>query len=253
MLKNLSKSLLCCAALFTASANANLIEVDLELQLLADVSYSVDAKEYALQLQGYSNAFRDANVISAIESGTIGSIAVQYIEWSGSADQAIQLDWTLIDSQASAYAFADALDALTRAFDNNTAPGSALNFGSSLFFNNDYDAARQVIDVSGDGNQNQGSSTSAARDAALAAGIDTINGITIGDASGLQDFYKQNIIGGTNAFHIHADSFADFTAGISQKLVREITGGGSEIPEPSSVALFGLALLGFASASRKKA
>lgn len=253
MLKNISKTLLCCAALFGANANANLIEVDLELQLLADVSGSVNSNEYALQLQGYSAAFRDTNVIDAILAGANNSIAVQYIEWSSSSSQEVQVDWTLIDSAQDALDFANTLDALTRAFSGLTAPGDALTFGTDLFFNNDYTAARQVIDVSGDGAHNSGSSTSAARDAALAAGVDTINGITIGDESGLSEFYQNNIIGGIDAFHLHAATFGDFTAGIEQKLLREITGGGgATVPEPSSIALFGLAILGLASASRKK-
>lgn len=254
MLKKIANTLLVCTALFGANANANLIQVDLELQLLADVSGSVDSSEYALQLQGYSNSFRDASVIAAIEAGTIGSIAVQYIEWGSSNQQQVQLDWTFIDSAASANAFADALDALSRAYSGSTAIGSAINFGANLFFNNQYDAVRQVMDVSGDGQQNNGANTATARDAALALGVDTINGITIGNDSGLQSYYQNNVIGGVNAFHIHADTFADFTAGIQQKLVREITGGGgATVPEPSSIALFGLAILGLASANRKKA
>ena len=81
MLKKLCQTALCFAAFSTFSANANLM-VDVELQLLTDVSGIVNTTEYNLQRQGYVNAFRNSEVIDSILAGTNGSIAVQYIEWS---------------------------------------------------------------------------------------------------------------------------------------------------------------------------
>ncbi|WP_286270305.1 DUF1194 domain-containing protein [Thalassotalea hakodatensis] len=232
------------SALFAAtalSAQANTI-VDLELQLLADVSGSVDSGEYALQLQGYEQAFRSASVHAAIEAGTEGKIAVQYLEWSGSSSQSVQVDWTLIDTAADAIAFADQLALLSRAFSGSTGIGSAIAFGATLFGTNDFDAARQVMDVSGDGTNNDGVSVTTARDNALAGGIDTINGITIGSA-GVGTYYQNNVIGGFNAFHLHAATFADFQAGIERKLIREIS---ATVSEPGTIAMVGLALFGLA-------
>jgi hypothetical protein len=236
--------------MLSLNINAALItDVDLELQLLADTSGSVDSTEYNLQLTGYINAFRSASVISAIESGVIGSIAVQYIEWSDSAEQSILVDWTYISNAVEANAFADSLQASTRLYSSSTAPGSALDFGAPLFFNNDFNALRQVIDVSGDGSKNAGADTSDSRDAALASGVDTINGITIGDASGLATWYQDNVIGGDNAFHIHATTFAEFETGIENKLIKEIS---VDVPEPSTLAIFALGMIGLASRRYKK-
>ncbi|NRA72267.1 MAG: DUF1194 domain-containing protein [Gammaproteobacteria bacterium] len=248
--KFVASTLLCSAAL-AGMANATL--VDLELQLLTDVSTSISdapwGNEYGLQLQGYSAAFRNESIIDAILAGKEGSIAVQYIEWSDFNKQAVQLDWILIDSKESALAFADSLDALTRQYHGNTAIGSAINYGVSKFFNNGFTSNRQVIDISGDGEINDGAPISEARDAAFLAGIDTINGITIGDESGLSEFYINNVIGGSNAFHLHATDFSTFNAGIQQKLLREIS---TQVPEPTSIALFGLGLLGMSRLNRSK-
>jgi hypothetical protein len=250
MLKKLCQSALCLAALTTFSANANLL-VDVELQLLTDVSGSVNSTEYNLQRQGYIDAFRNSEVIDSILAGSNGSIAVQYIEWSGNTEQSNQIDWFLIDSAASANAFADAIAATSRAFNGGTGIAAAINYGAGLFSTNTFDSLRQVMDVSGDGVENRSGDVAGARDAALAGEVDTINGITIGTASGLGSFYQSNVIGGTDAFHLHATTFETFSAGIKTKLKREIIA--AQIPEPSSIALMGLAIIGLFGANRKRA
>lgn len=249
MFKNLFKTIFLITSLASLNTNATVI-VDLELQLLADISGSVSASEYNLQLQGYKDAFNDASVVNAILAGTVGAIAVQYIEWSESA--AIGVDWTFINSVASASAFAASLGPRISSgtVGSLTAPGTAINFGSPLFASNLYQSTRQVMDVSGDGTRNTGANTSAARDAALALGIDTINGITIGGLASLDAWYLKNIIGGTNAFLNSANTFTDFTVDVRNKLKREIQG--KPVPEPPSIALLGLAVIGLFSASRKK-
>jgi hypothetical protein len=196
--------------------------VDLELQLLMDVSGSVDDTEFLLQRGGYSAAFRDPETVSRILGCGGGTIAVQLVYWSGASQQQVAVDWTEIDSATSASAFADAIDAAARPFAGATAPGSAINFGYPLIFSNGFTSARQVIDVSGDGAQNNGADTSDARDAALAAGVDAINGVVILGEPGLEDFYNNNIKGGTGAFVVTAATFADFGQAIKDKLGQEI-------------------------------
>ncbi len=221
--------------------------VGLELVLLADLSGSVSTTEFNLQKTGYVNAFQDAAVQAAIAS-TAGGIAVTLVYWSGAGQQSQVVAWTHITNAAQSNAFAAAIAGTTQIFQGQTAPGSALNFATPLFSTNLFDSNRQVIDVSGDGAENDGADTSTARDAALAAGVDTINGLPILGESGLLAWYQNNIQGGTNSFTTAAANFDTFEAAIKTKLTTEITNA----PEGgTTIAMLGLALAGLAAFGRK--
>ncbi len=204
--------------------------VDLELVLAVDCSGSVDSDEFALQIRGYASALTHPSVLRAIQSGRIGAIGVTYVQWSGPSIQNQAVGWTVIKDASSARAFADAMLAARRQiFGGGTSLSGAVDYGRTLFGTGGLQSDRRTIDVSGDGINNRGRVPTAARDEAVADGI-TINGLPIlTDFAMLDEYYKDNVVGGPGAFVIPAENFESFAAAILNKLVREI----AEVPGKS--------------------
>lgn len=199
------------------------VPVDLELILAIDSSDSVDGREYALQVGGLADAFRDPAVHRAISDGPLGSIAVTVIEWSGRYQQVIQVPWTRLDGAAAANAFAGQVGGLRRAFEEGvTSISGALDFAAEQFAGNGFVSARRVIDISSDGVQNQGRRIDLARESTLARDV-TINALVIlNEMPDLQEYFGERVIGGFGAFVVVANDYPDYPEAIRRKLLREI-------------------------------
>lgn len=221
------------------SVGAQQVAVDLELVLAVDVSGSVDADEAVLQRQGYVDAFRDPMVIDAIKRGLHGAIVVMYMEWAGEPYQIPIVGWTRISNAEEAATFADKLAAAPIAVHLWTSISSIITVGAALIQQNKYEGARQVIDVSGDGANNDGQYVTVACDFAIAQGI-TINGLPIindrpsrygtQQIPDLDYYYTDCVIGGPGAFIIVANGFQDYARAVRQKLILEIA---SLVPKKS--------------------
>jgi hypothetical protein len=212
------------------------MEVDVELVLAVDISYSMDPDEQALQREGYVQALTSREFLDALRGGMHGRVAVTYVEWAGIAEQRILMPWRLIDGPANAEAVAQeiAKAPYRRAF--RTSISGALQFSAPLFDGNGFQGIRRVIDVSGDGANNQGPLVTLMRDDVLAKGI-TINGLPIMlkrpsaatmDIDNLDVYYEDCVIGGPGAFVVPIREREKFSEAIRTKLVLEIAG---RVPE----------------------
>jgi hypothetical protein len=219
---------LCVAAPLAASADE---EVDVALVIAVDISFSMDPEEQALQREGFIEAFRSPIVHDAIRKGTIGKIAVVYGEWAANFEQRVIVPWTVIDNPESAFAFAGRLAAQPTRRGPRTSVSGAIDFGVKLLRESGVDAPRRVIDISGDGANNQGRPVTEARDEAVAQGI-TINGLPImlkratsyWDVTDLDVYYKDCVIGGPGAFTVPVRDRDQFVNAIKTKILMEIAG-----------------------------
>lgn len=229
-------------SLLIATSPAQAVPVDLELVLAIDVSYSVDNEEAQLQRQGYFDALVHPRVLQAIAGGPNKAIAVAYMEWAGNFHNRIVADWTIIRDRASAEAFVARIAATIPTRASRTSISGAIDFAVRMFDDNGFEGTRRVIDVSGDGKNNQGRPAWAARDDAVARGI-TINGLPIvGGAPNfgqppeddLVDHYRDEVIGGPGAFLVVAEGFNAFTNAVLSKLVREVAGEAGIDPQSAA-------------------
>jgi hypothetical protein len=208
--------------------------VDLLLVLAADVSRSVDEPKFELQRRGYAVAIANPRVLDAIQAGPHHRIAVMFVEWSGFGNQQVVIDWTMIDGPKAAQAFGDRLLESPRSFADRTSISGGIEFAIAQIKRAPFIASRQTIDVSGDGTNNSGGDVRAARDAALALGIN-VNGLVIlsehpspwnpehtNPPGGLVGYYRDNVAGGPGSFVMVAKDFNSFGEAIVKKLVAEI-------------------------------
>lgn len=203
-------------------------EVDVALVLAVDVSYSMDIDELALQRNGYIEAFRSPQLHQAIAKGAIGKIAVTYFEWAGGNFQFVVKPWTIIDTPQSAIAFAEELGEAPTRRGRRTSISGAIDLGMSLLDQANVTAMRRVIDISGDGANNDGRPVTAARDEARDKGI-SINGLPVMlkqasyfDIDNLDVYYEDCVITGIGAFVIPIRERHQFVDATRTKLVREV-------------------------------
>jgi hypothetical protein len=249
-LRAVAASLWCLALVFAQSlapahSRGGDKEVDVELVLAVDISFSMDLDEQRLQREGYIQALTSPEVIKAIRGGMVGRIAVTYFEWAGANAQRVVVPWQIIDGPEAAQSFATKLAEAPISRWRWTSVSGAILYGMDLFENNGFDAPRRVLDVSGDGPNNNGIPVLQARERALKSGI-VINGLPIMvnngrrspfDMQDLDDYYSDCVIGGPGAFMISITERDQFVSATRTKILREISGLPGELRLPGGVRI----------------
>jgi len=218
------------AALAQTSGDAP--RVDVALVLTVDASGSIDPAEFQLQKEGIAGAVADPEVLSTIQSGRNGLIAIAYIEWGAPGAPKVVVDWMLVGDVASAGAFGSAVLSAPRSVQSYNAIGDAIDLAVKLHAACPCRPTRRIIDVSGDNPDNRSRHPGPlARDAAVTEGV-TINALAIvqdgrlgpNGRPWLVETYERTIVGGFGAFAMAANSRADFARALRDKMVLEISG-----------------------------
>jgi hypothetical protein len=206
--------------------------VDVELIIAVDVSYSMDLDELAVQREGYAEAIHSKEFLQALRAGTKSKISVTYFEWSASNDQKIIIPWRVIDGPETADAVATEIMQTPIRRGTRTSISGAILFAMPLFEQDPYRGLRRVIDISGDGPNNNGPLITPVRDEALAKGI-VINGLPVMvkepfystmDIDNLDWYYEDCVVGGPGSFMIPIKARENFKEAIRTKLIREVAG-----------------------------
>ena len=221
---------------WSANAASGLTPVDVKLVIATDVSRSINDDEASLQRQGTAEAFLSDEVVKAIRSGALGRIAVSMIDFSSPEYGRIVLDWHIIDGKQTAAAFAEKIRNSPRTPGRRTSISSALELGTLLIQGSEgtIQATRKVIDVSGDGPNNDGNAMQEAHDKTIAQGI-IVNGLPVMDdnANGyypdLDKYYAGCVVGGRGSFVVVVRSFKDFGAAMRHKLILEVSQNETQI------------------------
>lgn len=195
----------------------------LALALAVDVSRSIDAQDYVIQTEGLAGALQDRDVRAAI-FGPEGHVALAIYYWSGRGYQDLIQPWVILDSP-------EALDAAIwevrrtprPAAPLATAMGDALSYGLDLM-DDAPDCDRRVIDVAGDGRNNDGISVARTYEREDFTRI-TVNGLAVGEhEADIVQYFQTEVIRGPGAFVELAPNQSDYPDALRRKLLRELEG-----------------------------
>jgi hypothetical protein len=226
--------------------------VDSELLLLVDSTQrGLNNGDFDALMDSYADAFSSSDVINSIQSGAYGRVAVSLMFFGNAGTQQVGIPWMSIGSAAEAETFALLLRAVNRPASPGTIEvGDALLAAIPLFgtetgaAGNGFESSAQLVEVVAASTPAGGDTTGvgAARDQALASGVDVINALAVGNQAGnIAAYFENNVIGGEAGGVEATSSSSALNGNLSTFLASQVSGqvsaGAAEsmaaVPEPS--------------------
>ncbi len=198
--------------------------------LALDVSGSVDQTEYRQQMHGLAEALSDPDVRNALLAIPNAPVSLAVYEWSSSSYQRLVQNWVPITDQT----VLDGLIAKLRGWDREPAPeatglGAALDYGKALIDSGPR-CWRGVLDISGDGKNNDWPTPRDLRTSGRLTGIG-INALVVTrpgqtimppESGELVLYFQALVIQGPDAFVEVAQGFEDYARAMRRKLLKEL-------------------------------
>lgn len=206
------------------------------LALGLDVSGSVDAREYWLQMSGLAQALNSPLVRAALLERPDAPVEILVFEWSGPQDQLVKLPWTRVTDAAALDNIIAHLATVERRAE--ATPGTALGVAmmtGAQFLAQRSQCWRRTLDISGDGKSNLGPRPRNVKPQLESSGI-TINALVIGaddaaagdarqsEIADLSAYFSAEVILGPDAFVEVALGFEGYADAMKTKLLRELDG-----------------------------
>ena len=199
------------------------LEVDLALVFAVDSSGSVSNERMAMYIEGHAQAVSSPQFVAALGNLPTGRAALAYVAWSNRDRQQYMVPWQVVDGAEAAARWAHTLRTAVRPNAGFTSISAAIDFCHDHLLRLAPPAARRVIDIVADGQNNDGGPVAAARDRAVAAGI-TINGLPVlANDPLLDDYFEREVVGGPACFVLAVRDTATLMDAIRRKLLAEIS------------------------------
>ena len=199
------------------------LEVDLALVFAVDSSGSVSNERMAMYIEGHAQAVASPQFVAALGNLPTGRAALAYVAWSNRDRQQYMVPWQVVDGAEAAARWAHTLRTAVRPNAGFTSISAAIDFCHDHLLRLAPPAARRVIDIVADGQNNDGGPVAAARDRAVAAGI-TINGLPVlANDPLLDDYFEREVVGGPACFVLAVRDTATLMDAIRRKLLAEIS------------------------------
>lgn len=219
-------------------ALADGLATDANIVTCIDISDSMNAEEIRLELEGVARAVQSPDVLAAIRRGPRRRIGFAVFAWHHFRYAIV--GWTLIASERDALAVADTL---AHQVPINVEPGRqepvpergrftdisrAIDHAWDMVGHSPFTSERLIINIIGNGKDNMGEDAMFARNRVVERGA-TVNGVVIGDAPTVRDYYRRNVIGGPGSFVISTSQATGIIDAMMRKFLQEIA-----IAEPNS-------------------